>query len=229
MFNSHFAKCSNLPLISVNQAEKRFLSAIEWEIFVDPPQFFKQLVHLEKLMMQSECKKRSFSSLTYSELRRFLNDHDLKTMSSQIVQRLLHSMFLFLLGYSVLVLSVTLSTVCLLQIEQFANHIKVIQTASSQMSNHHWTSNSAGLSNSIEPPLYSQIELHQTMSNNHIKLHSDRSRPATFHSVFIHSNDINHILAQNWTRHASLRLSKPIGLTYNYDLVNPFSWFMIRL
>jgi hypothetical protein len=217
VFNSEFAKCSNLPLLSVNHAEKHFLNAIEWEIFVDPHQFYKQLVHVEKLVMQAECKKRSFSSLTYSELRRFLNDRDLQIFSTQFTKRLLHSMILFSLAYTGLVLSVVLSTICVINVKQAANQVATV-SQHTQTLNSTWnpfdTQNFAFINENDD------LKHHQHLYDK-TKFEAKQSESSWSDLLFIHHpHEINQISVQNWTQYFP-ELPKLTRFTHN--LLKPFS------
>ncbi|KAI1292335.1 Protein CNPPD1 [Halotydeus destructor] len=68
VFNDEWAASGEIELKELNRKEREFLTAMEWELYVSPDEFFKQLQNLELLVTWNETRRRKFDGLTYNEL-----------------------------------------------------------------------------------------------------------------------------------------------------------------
>ena len=173
VFNSEFASCANLPVLKVNQAEKLFLNAIEWEIFVEPNLFYKELLRIETLVMQLECRKRSHQTVTYAELHRFLNnDRIFQLIAVHIAKQMLRTVVLYSITYAGIVLGTLITTICVLNARLLSLHL-VSQSAS------HCNQTLTHLSN--QPTLFESSTTDRTLKWDHFKYSLDSKIVITNH------------------------------------------------
>ncbi|XP_071943422.1 protein CNPPD1-like [Antedon mediterranea] len=88
MFNDEWAKAGNTDTESVHKLEQEFLSAIDWDLFVRPPDFLKCLNQVEQTIALKEGSRRGWFS--YTDLAVILNNPDyhqaILTMMAHIIK-----------------------------------------------------------------------------------------------------------------------------------------------
>ena len=57
-----------MKLKQINQLEREFLDAIEWNVFVNLNLFYHKMVNVTISVVRNECRKRCWSGLTYNEM-----------------------------------------------------------------------------------------------------------------------------------------------------------------
>lgn len=68
VFNDEWAASGALELKELNRHEREFLGAMDWDLYVDPSTFFRQLTDIETLVTWNETRRRVPHGFTYNEL-----------------------------------------------------------------------------------------------------------------------------------------------------------------
>ncbi|XP_065226977.1 protein CNPPD1 [Planococcus citri] len=82
VLNSEWAVCAGLTVKQVNQIEKKFLQAINWEIYVPENKFWSRLLEMEKYLANQEGKRRGWYS--YTELSILLCFKDFEVVKDML-------------------------------------------------------------------------------------------------------------------------------------------------
>lgn len=105
--NDRWATIAQLKLRYINQLEREFLSAIDWNLFVHQQVFFETLVNIMITVIRNECRKRCWNGLTYNEMQVLLEyDEKFKQVCLMVYQYMVKVMLVFSLTYSAIILSV---------------------------------------------------------------------------------------------------------------------------
>ncbi|CAL4159039.1 unnamed protein product, partial [Meganyctiphanes norvegica] len=108
VFNDEWATSAALPLADLNQAEREFLIAIEWELFVGGDDFVRAFGDIESKVAQREGEKRGF--FTYTDLIAMSQTLPLSCPSAAFLT-LIHQVFsVCLVGYTAAMMSVLAGT-----------------------------------------------------------------------------------------------------------------------
>lgn len=68
ILNEKWASISHMKVKQINQLEREFLDAIEWNVFVNLNLFYHKMINVTLLVIRNECRKRSWSGVTYNEM-----------------------------------------------------------------------------------------------------------------------------------------------------------------
>lgn len=98
VLNSEWAVCAGLSVKQVNELEKKFLQAINWEIYIPESRFWSKLLEMEKYLANQEGKRRGWYS--YTELNVLLGHKDF-----EVVKDMLAYYFMCCISYTASVLS----------------------------------------------------------------------------------------------------------------------------
>ncbi|XP_033113517.1 protein CNPPD1-like [Anneissia japonica] len=109
MFNDEWAKAGNLDTESVHKLEKEFLCAIDWDLFVKPPDFLKCLNQVEQTIALKEGSRRGWFS--YTDLSILLNNPNYLQAMLTMLDHMMKIMCACILTYSFLATSAIFSVV----------------------------------------------------------------------------------------------------------------------
>ncbi|XP_015793562.1 protein CNPPD1 [Tetranychus urticae] len=105
--NDRWATIAQLKLRYINQLEREFLSAIDWNLFVHQKIFYETMVNIIVTIIRNECRKRCWNGLTYNEIMVLLEyDEKFKQVCLLVYQYMVKVMLVFSLTYSAIILSV---------------------------------------------------------------------------------------------------------------------------
>nr|CAD7571140.1 unnamed protein product [Timema californicum] len=83
VFNDEWAASAGISVKDINQIEREFLQAIDWEVFVSEQAFWKQLCKVETNVALQEGKRRGWFS--YTDLDQLLETVDLAALAQVVV------------------------------------------------------------------------------------------------------------------------------------------------
>lgn len=116
VFNDEWAVSSGLELKEINKLEREFLSAIEWRIFVNPHEFYKQMSKIEAMVALREIKKRGSFEMTYQEvlvLSEYLEILKLNRLWLEFIESLTSVILASSLTYSLIVAGLLCGTLAM--------------------------------------------------------------------------------------------------------------------
>ncbi|XP_076313420.1 protein CNPPD1 isoform X2 [Tachypleus tridentatus] len=103
VFNDEWAASSNMDLKDLNRLEKEFLTAIDWNIFVQPSQFFQVLKGIETEIASKQILKRGW--LTYTDVEVLLKTIAMDQWLALLIERVVKVVVVSTVTYTAAVLT----------------------------------------------------------------------------------------------------------------------------
>jgi hypothetical protein len=140
VFNDEWAASGALELKELNRHEREFLGAMDWDLYVDPSTFFRQLTDIETLVTWNETRRRVPHGFTYNELVSL--SFDSKTFASWLnfSEDFFKMIVITSVTYSAIVLSVFGATIVACSFHGLLSKSLTAQTSTVNMTN-------------VEPPM----------------------------------------------------------------------------
>lgn len=103
VFNDEWASSANMELKDLNTLEKEFLTAIDWNIFVQPSQFFQVLKGIETEIASKQILKRGW--LTYTDVEVLLKTIVMDQWLTLLIERVVKVVVVSTVTYTAAVLT----------------------------------------------------------------------------------------------------------------------------
>ncbi|XP_013777965.1 protein CNPPD1-like [Limulus polyphemus] len=103
VFNDEWAASANMDLKDLNRIEREFLTAIDWNVFVQPSQFFQVLKGIETEIASKEILKRGW--LTYTDVEVLLKTIAMDQWLALLMERVVKVVVVSTVTYTAAVLT----------------------------------------------------------------------------------------------------------------------------